>query len=359
MNKSPYSYYLPAEWEPQSGIQLTWAHENTDWNPYLDEIEKCLIQLTATISNYEKVVIVAQHPDKVAAILSDKLSSKQFANVIIHACNTNDTWARDHGAITLMPRKHLKDESLQPQVLDFRFNGWGNKFAANYDNAITADMYDKKLLCGTYVNYLDFILEGGAIESDGKGTIFTTSQCLLAPQRNQPLTQAEIEDLLKQRLCAQRIVWLDHGNLIGDDTDGHIDTIVRIAPNDTLLYVGCDDTEDEQYEDFKKLEEQLKQLRTADNQPYKLLRLPMPQAIYYDEERLPATYANFVIINGAVIVPTYQQPQNDEKAMQVIQEAFPQHQIIGIDAGVVIRQHGSLHCLTMQYPHTLLRTNDK
>ena len=216
----------------------------------------------------------------------------------------------------------------------------------------------------------DFVLEGGSIESDGRGTIVTTSQCLLAPNRNQPLTQAEIEAELKRRLRAERVVWLDHGNLVGDDTDGHIDTIVRCAPDDTLLYVGCDDENDEQFADFQALEQQLKSLRTADGKPYRLLRLPMPEAIFEEGEtrneeretrneergarneergeRLPATYANFLILNGAVLAPVYGQPANDAEALRVIGEAFPDRDIIPIDARTIIRQHGSIHCLTMQ-----------
>ena len=194
------------------------------------------------------------------------------------------------------------------------------------------------------------MLEGGSIESDGRGTVFTTSQCLLAPHRNQPLTREDIELKLKEYLRAERIVWLDHGNLTGDDTDGHIDTIVRIAPDNTLLYVACDDSGDEQYDDFRALENQLRDLRTIDGEPYRLLRLPMPDAIFDDGDRLPATYANFVITNGAVICPTYNQPAKDAQAMKIIGEAFPGREVIGIDACTVIRQHGSLHCLTMQYP---------
>ena len=179
--------------------------------------------------------------------------------------------------------------------------------------------------------HLDFVLEGGSIESDGKGTVFTTSQCLLAPNRNQPLSKEGIEDYLKRVLCAERIVWLDHGNLIGDDTDGHIDTIVRIAPDDTILYVKCDDYKDEQFQDFEALESQLQCLRTKEGKPYRLLPLPMPKAMYDDGDRLPATYANFLIINGAVLVPTYNQPELDKKAMEIIQQAFPDREIVGID----------------------------
>ena len=307
-----------AEWEHQSMVQLTWPHEGTDWAPILDEITAIYENMASEIRKREPLLIVDSIPH-------------------------NDTWARDHGFITV-------EEDSVLFLLDFKFNGWGEKFEAALDNEINKHLYEQGLVKGTYEDHLDFVLEGGSIESDGKGTVFTTSQCLLAPNRNQPLSKEGIEDYLKKVLCAERIVWLDYGNLIGDDTDGHIDTIVRIAPNYTILYVKCDDNKDEQFEDFDALEKQLQVLRTKEGKPYRLLPLPMPKAMYDDGDRLPATYANFLIINGAVLVPTYNQPELDKKALEIIQEAFPDREIIGIDAQVAVRQHGSLHCLTMQFP---------
>ena len=264
--------------------------------------------------------------------------------VIIVGEPSNDTWARDHGFISLV------DDQGGRRLLDFRFNGWGEKFPADLDNAINHRLYDEGKLKGEYIDCLDFVLEGGSIESDGKGTVFTTSCCLLAPHRNQPMTQEQIEERLKETLCAERIVWIDHGHLTGDDTDGHIDTLVRVCPDDTLLYVGCDDPEDEQYIDLRLMEEQLKTLRTLDGKPYKLVRLPMPRPIYDGEDRLPATYANFLVVNGAVLCPTYDQPNLDAEALHLIGEAFPDREIVGIDCRSIIKQHGSLHCCTMQYP---------
>jgi len=264
--------------------------------------------------------------------------------VIIVGEPSNDTWARDHGFISLV------DDQGGRRLLDFRFNGWGEKFPADLDNAINRRLYDEGKLKGEYIDCLDFVLEGGSIESDGKGTVFTTSCCLLAPHRNQPMTQEQIEERLKETLCAEMIVWIDHGHLTGDDTDGHIDTLVRVCPDDTLLYVGCDDPEDEQYIDLRLMEEQLKTFRTLEGRPYKLVRLPMPRPIYDGEDRLPATYANFLVVNGAVLCPTYDQPDLDAEALRLIGEAFPDREIVGIDCRSIIKQHGSLHCCTMQYP---------
>lgn len=302
-----------AEWEPQSAVQLTWPHKDTDWAPILPEITAVYEEMKREIESRETVVVVDDIPH-------------------------NDTWARDHGFITV-------EENGQLILLDFKFNGWGEKFAAELDNDINRQLYEQQLVKGIYESHLDFVLEGGSIESDGKGTIFTTTCCLMAPHRNQPLTQQEIEQQLKEWLGAERIVWINHGSLIGDDTDGHIDTLVRIAPNDTLLYIGVDD----EHPDLLLMEQELQQLRTIDGHPYRLLRLPMPRPIYDDGERLPATYANYLVINGAVLVPTYNQPDLDQEAISTIGKAFPDREIIGIDCRAVIRQHGSLHCCTMQY----------
>ena len=239
-------------------------------------------------------------------------------------------------------------------MLDFRFNGWGEKFEATLDNNVTRTLHEDGAFDtetkGTprLADNDDFVLEGGAIESDGKGTIMTTECCLMAPNRNQPMDKEDIEEELRFRLKAKRIIWLKHGSLIGDDTDGHIDTIVRLAPNDTLLYNKCTDENDEQYADFVALEEELKELRTLDGKPYKLIPLPQPDAIYDEGERLPATYANFLIINGAVLVPTYNQEEKDKEACEAIKKSFPDREIIAIDSRTIVRQHGSIHCCTMQ-----------
>ena len=334
-------YILPPEWAVQSAIQLTWPHAGTDWLPYLDDICAVYVEMADIITRYEKLIVVTPEPENVWRQLNTRLTKRQLENVTVHECLTNDTWARDHGFIT------LKDGD-SARLLDFRFNGWGEKFPAKLDNAINRSLYANHVVKGEYVDMNDFVLEGGSIESDGKGTVFTTSQCLLAPRRNQPMTRTEIEQRLKDSLCAERIVWIDYGHLDGDDTDGHIDTLVRTAPDDTLLYISCTDPNDSHYDDLRMMEEQLKTFRTADGRPYRLIRLPMPHPIYDDGYRLPATYANFVIINGAVIYPTYGQPDTDAEAAKAIKEAYPERNIIGVDSRTVIRQHGSLHCCTMQ-----------
>lgn len=344
-----HAFRLPAEWEQQSAVMLIWPHEDTDWHPYLDEITEVYLQMADAITRHEALLVTARDTNSIRALLAERLTEEQMRQVTLFACDNNDTWARDVAPISLVAGMETEGNSLPVRLLDFCFNGWGEKFAAEKDNSINRQLYEAGLLQGTMENHKDFVLEGGSIESDGDRTLFTTTACLMAPHRNQPLTKDDIDKRLRQLFPnVERVVWLNHGQLAGDDTDGHIDTIVRIAPNDTLLYIGCDDKEDEHYEDFRLLEEQLTQLRTLDGRPYRLLRLPMPDAVYDDGERLPATHANFLVINGAVLAPTYNQPEKDRAALETIREAFPDREIIGIDSRTIIRQHGSIHCLTMQ-----------
>lgn len=343
------SYRLPAEWEPQSGIQLTWPDAHTDWAPYLDEVTNTFLQLAHIITRYEKLLIVTSDPKATHAQLLSVLSPNQMQNTRLYAMDINDTWARDHGAIT------LKGNEGGNLLLDFKFNGWGQKFKYGLDNRITGNLFKQGAFNGRLEKHLDFVLEGGAIETDGRGTLLTTTDCMLSKKRNLNCSLATIANYLKRYLHVERVLWLKHGNLIGDDTDGHIDTKVRFAPNDTLLYIGCDDEHDEQYKDLQAMELELQMLLTADGNPYRLLRLPLPRKMTFDGERLPATYANFVILNGAVIVPTYGQKDLDEQALAAIHAAFPERDVYAVDASVVVRQHGSLHCLTMQYPEGVVK----
>ncbi len=198
------------------------------------------------------------------------------------------------------------------------------------------------------------ILEGGSIESDGRGTILTTAECLLSRNRNPHLDRGGLERELSQRLGVDRVLWLEHGYLAGDDTDSHIDTLARLAPDDTILFVACDDRTDEHYGALACMRTELERLRTRDGRPYRLLPLPWPQARFDEEgQRLPATYANFLVINGAVLVPTYDDPA-DAAALAAVEQAFPDREIVGIDCLPLILQHGSLHCVTMQLPKGVL-----
>lgn len=333
---------LAPEWFVQSGIQLTWPHAGTDWAYMLPEVTECYLRLAFEIACRQPLLIVAPDTGAVRSLIEEKLPQRATRNILYKECPTNDTWARDHAFLTVV-------SSEGPELLDFRFNGWGGKFEATLDNAINARLTD--VLQGKYVDCLDFELEGGSIETDGCGTLLTTSQCLLNPNRNPRFGKAHIEALLSERLGVNRFLWLDHGYLAGDDTDSHIDTLARLCPNDTIAYVQCKDRTDEHYEALRAMEEQLATFRTPGGEPYRLLPLPLPEAIYDEEgERLPATYANYLVMDKAVLFPTYAQPCNDEAAAKALLSAFPGRDLVGIDCRALIRQHGSLHCATMQFP---------
>lgn len=333
---------FPAEWFPQSGIQLTWPHEDSDWNYILEEVTACFVRIATEILKREHLFIVCKNAEQVRQQLGEATQSNH--SLLLIEIPGNDTWARDHGGISVFV-------DGQPQVYDFTFNGWGLKFAADLDNQITKSLFEKNIFTEQVfrVNRKNFVLEGGALESDGKGTLLTTSECLLSPNRNSFMNKEDIERYLKDIFGLKRILWLDYGYLAGDDTDSHIDTLARFCDENTIAYVKCDDTDDEHYEALKKMERQLKEFSNNQGQPYRLIPLPMAKPVVIDGERLPATYANFLIINDAVLVPTYAS-ELDKPALQQLQKAFPGKEIVGIDCLPLIRQHGSLHCVTMQYP---------
>lgn len=353
--------YFPPEWHEQEFVQLTWPHELTDWAPILDEVYDCFIKMALEISKRENLLILAQKPDELWTLLEslDKFSEKELDRITILPCQNNDTWARDHAFLSCLG---IEAGTSKRYLLDYQFNGWGMKFAANLDNQINKQLYPSfNQEDNIYVNHLDFVLEGGSIESDGKGTLLTTSSCLLAPNRNDSMTRADIEKRLLHDLQAKQLLWLDDGYLAGDDTDGHIDTLARLCPNDTIAYVSCSDTSDEHYEALKRMEKQLKSFRTIEGNPFRLVSLPMAPALFEESEdspsahpskkqRLPSTYANFLIINNAVLYPTYGNAVLDKEAGERIRQCFTGREIVGIDCRVLVRQHGSLHCCTMQYP---------
>lgn len=344
---------LAPEWARQSGVQLTWPHANTDWAYMLPQVTECYLRLAFEIATRETLLIVTPDVEATQALINERLPQRATQNIIYHQCPTNDTWARDHAFLTVM-------SNTGAELLDFRFNGWGGKFAAQLDNAINKSLVSgtKPLLKGKYIDFLDFELEGGSIEVDGQGTLLTTSECLLNPNRNPQLDKAHKEALLKERLGIDRVLWLDHGYLAGDDTDSHIDTLARLCPNNTIVYVRCTDPTDEHYPALQAMEEQLRTFTTAKGAPYKLIALPMAQAVYDENgERLPATYANYLVMNHAVLYPTYAQPDNDAQAARALRQAFPDRDIVGVDCCALICQHGSLHCVTMQYPWGVLPTH--
>lgn len=327
--------YFPAEFEPQSFVQLIFPHPKSDWSAYLEEARKTFVNIATAIARYQPCLIVCDDIDVVKGYFDDQ------TNLIFTQYQTNDTWARDCSALTV-----IDEEEGEPTLLDFTFTGWGGKFDASLDNGMSAALAP---LYGAPMETVDLILEGGGVESNGIGSLLVTAETLLNPNRNTHLNKAETEAILKKEFGVEQILWLNHGYLAGDDTDSHIDTLARFIDTDTIMYVKCDDKTDEHYEALKKMEEELMDLRDLEGEPFNLIALPMCTPAYYDDERLPATYANFLIINDAVLLPVYNDP-HDNEAIEICRQAFHGRDIVPVDCSVLIRQHGSLHCVTMQFP---------
>lgn len=331
---------FPAEWEKQDAVMLCVPHKDTDWNENLPKATACVLEITKEIAEHQKVILCTERGKEIKEFL--KVLKANLENIKFFSTPTNDTWVRDFGPITV-----LHDD--KPHMIDFTFNGWGNKYESEKDNHVTKLLNFATAFGNTPLKSTNFILEGGSIESDGQHTIMTTEKCLLNKNRNADLTKQQIEEKLKSYLSIGQILWLKHGFIAGDDTDSHIDTLARFAPQNTIVYVSCKDKNDEHYEELKKMEEELKKFKNIKGEKYYLKPLPLPKIYDKENKRLAATYANFLIINDAVLFPIYN-AEEDEEAITNIKEVFPKHKIIPINCEILITQNGSLHCMTMQLP---------
>lgn len=332
----------PAEWELDGPVLIALPHDDTDWSDILpDAIDQYRRIINALTSNGEEVLLLV--PD--AAKARETLSDCPLEHVTMVEMPTNDTWTRDYGPITVNRHGRIR-------AIDFGFNGWGLKFAADRDNLVNMRLAEQQVLpVGMYRNRREFILEGGSIDTDGEGTLLTTTRCLLSPNRNGGGTRAEIGEQLTRELGVEHILWLDYGALIGDDTDSHIDTLCRMAPGNIIFFTGCRDMDDPQFEELLHMRAQLSMFRNAEGLPYNLVELPLPDAVVdVDGSRLPATYANYLVTPRAVYMPVYNQPEKDELACQTVRIAFPDHKVVPVECTTLTRQHGSLHCSTMTLP---------
>ena len=314
-----------AEFEKQSFMQIIFPHKNTDWSEYLEEAQQNFVAIIQTITKYQKCRVIC------ANILETQQHFRDTTNIEFIEYETDDTWARDCSALSI-------EEDGAIKLLDFTFTGWGGKFEATKDNLLTPTLYKEAIKC-------NFILEGGGIETNGEGILLTTTQCMLNPNRNN-LTKEQTTQKLKEFFGAKEVLYLENGYLAGDDTDSHIDTLARFIAKDTIMYIECNDEKDEHFKALSAMKKELEFFAKKYN--FKLIALPMTPPIYYDNERLPATYANFLFVNGAVLVPTYN-VKTDEKALEIFKQALPHLDVIAIDCSVLIRQHGSLHCVTMNF----------
>ncbi|AEK57455.1 MULTISPECIES: agmatine deiminase family protein [Acidithiobacillus] len=339
------TFTLPAEWAPQSAVQLTWPHRDTDWAERLPLVLPVFTQIALAISQHEDVLLVCHDTESLAearARVLDAGASPDRCHFVV--APSNDSWARDHGPLT------LRAPDGRRRLLDFGFNAWGLKFAADRDNLLTRRLHQAGAYGDLPLRTLGMILEGGSIDSDGAGTLLTTSACLLSPNRNPQWSREEISARLCEYLGAERVLWLESGYLEGDDTDAHIDTLARFCSTDTIAYQSCDDPDDNHFAPLQQMAAELAGFPRADGGAYHLVPLPWPRA-RYDEAgtRLPLSYANFLIINGAVLLPTYDDAA-DAVAMERLAEVFPQREVVPILCLELARQHGSLHCVTMQIP---------
>ena len=339
------SLRFPAEWEPQDAVLIAWPHAGTDWAERLAEVETTYVALGVAITRFQRLVIVVADAALEAHARAQLASAgADLGRVRFVQAAYDDTWLRDSGPITLRDGAGFR-------LLDFRFTGWGGKYGASQDDALISQLVAAGVFKDAKHQRIDFALEGGGIETDGDGTLLTTWQCL--HERHPGLTRQEISWQLENALQQHRVLWLDHGALEGDDTDAHIDTLARFAARDAITYQDCDDPADSHYAGLKAMGAELAALRTADNKPYRLYPLPWARPIIDEGRRLAASYANFLIINGAVLMPAYGD-RMDAAAAVMLGNAFPNHAIVPVPCRPLIWQNGSLHCITMQLPAGLL-----
>ncbi len=326
---------LKAEWERQNVVLMALPNESTDW---ID------VGLEESAGVFRKIAQAIGYSQMVYMLVDDtKEAKKHFCstnNIIFIEAEFNDTWTRDYGPFSI-------EENGKAKLLDFKFNGWGGKFEASLDNKVNSFLKAKGFFGGVELESFDIELEGGAIESDGQGTILTTKSCLLNPNRNGGLSQSEAEEILSSKLGAKRVLWVENSYLEGDDTDGHIDMLARFVSEDTIAYIKCEDSSDSHYKSLQEFERELKNFKQVDGKPYNLVALPFTEPKYKDSERLPASYANFLITNKALVYPTYQS-QKDKEAYEIFKKLFPTREVIPVPCLKLIEQGGSLHCSTMQ-----------
>jgi agmatine/peptidylarginine deiminase len=338
-------FRLPAEWEPQSAVLIAWPHAGTDWAARLAEVETTYVALAAAVTRFEPLVIVVAN-DTVKARATELLSGARVDMGMVRLVQRDydDTWLRDSGPITLL------DDAGGAQLTDFRFTGWGGKFGAERDDALVAGLVQDGVFGNASHRRIDWALEGGGIESDGEGTVLTTWKCLAQRHPEQP--REEMSQILCEGLWAKRVLWLDHGYLEGDDTDAHIDTLARFAPGHRIVFQACDDRNDPHFNELQRMADELAALRTMDGKPYALYALPWASPILDDGRRLAASYANYLIVNGAVLVPAYGDTVDDDAA-RIIGQAYPGRAVVQVPCRPLIWQNGSLHCITMQLPAAL------
>ena len=339
------SVRFPAEWEPQAAILIAWPNADTDWAERLAGVEETYIALVAAITRFQRVVIcVADDDVETYAEMRLRSNRVDMDRVSFVTVAYDDTWLRDSGPISLRDGDNFR-------LLDFRFTGWGGKFDASNDDQLVQRLTDAQVFTTQARETIDFALEGGAIETDGDGTLLTTWRCL--HERHPDASREELTGKLAGWLQQDRVLWLDHGALEGDDTDAHIDTLARFAPGDAIVFQACDDPGDRHYVELGAMADEIAALRTPGGAPYTLYPLPWPRPVVDEGRRLAASYANYLVINDAVLMPAYGDPA-DARAAEVLAAAHPGREIVQVPCRALIWQNGSLHCISMQLPQGLV-----
>lgn len=335
------SIHWPAEFARQARVLLTWPHAGTDWGKQFATVEPVFRHLAVLICRQARLVVATPDAEHVREQLA--IAGVPLDRVELVTCKTDDVWARDHGPITVF------DDS-QALAMDFRFDGWGGKFDATQDNRITRCLRDAGALEPAQWTPIDWTLEGGGIETDGQGTLLGTTACLLDKRRNPAVRRDALEHDLRTWLGVEQLLWLSAGQLDGDDTDSHIDTLARFVSPEVITYQACDNPLDSHHESLQAMQAQLQAMRHRSGHGYELVPLPLPDPqIDDDGRRLPAGYANFLILNDAVLVPVYKTAA-DDLALRRLDDAFAGRRIEPVDCSALITQNGSLHCVTMNFP---------
>jgi agmatine deiminase len=335
-------FYFPAEWAKHTATWLSWPHKEASWPGKLDTVYPSYIEFIKVLTRNELVRInVVDESMKASVSFQLQNAGVDLSRVELFEFGTNDAWCRDHGPAFL-----INPETKQKAIIDWGYNAWGGKYPPfDLDDVIPTKIGEH---FGLPVFNPGIVMEGGSVDFNGKGTILTTTACLLNKNRNPHLNQDQIETYLRNYYGAEQILWLGDG-IIGDDTDGHIDDITRFVNEDTVVTVVEENKNDENYHILQENLDTLKTMRLLNGKQLNIVELPMPEAVIYEDNRLPASYANFYIANGSVIVPTYRS-ENDDKACEILQQCFPDHEVIGIDSTDIIWGLGSFHCLSQQEP---------
>jgi agmatine deiminase len=338
-------YRMPAEWEPHRGTWLSWPHKEASWPGKFGPVPRIFAAMVRHLGDNEQVHINVAGPTMeadVRRLLADE--GADSGNVFFHHFPTNDAWCRDHGPIFVQ----RPADGLRPRqaIVDWKYNAWGDKYPPYDLDDVIPSRIGQEL--GLTVYYPGIVMEGGSIDVNGRGTLITTEACLLNPNRNPQLDRAGIEEYLRAFLGVEKILWLGDG-IAGDDTDGHVDDLTRFVNPTTVLTVVEDDPADENYEPLQANLERLKEMTDQSGNALEVISLPMPRALYHEGQRLPASYANFYIANGVVLLPTYD-PDRDPEALATLQRLFPDREVIGIDCTDLVWGLGAFHCVTQQWP---------